>query len=339
MKQLLNNPKIKKLIRLIVFFCFIGLIGGCAGFIYGLFEKPKYESRLSFALDEGGSGDNASGIAGIAAQFGFSLGSGSDEVFGGENITGILKSRRMVERVLLSVDTLDGRIFTLADRYSEIMQKKWKNKAGIINVKFPPGSAKENLSYIQDSILFCIYTEITKECLDASRPDKKLNIFEINVKSPDERFTKVFTDRILQETSKFYTELRTKKSKQTLDILEERVATLKGNLNNSLSAKAGVLDANTNPAFAAAQVPLQKEQINIQAYGGAYGELFKNLELARYQYLKEIPLLQIIDPADYPMQVIKTGKLKFAITFAILFVLLAAIIKVALKNFKNQIAD
>ena len=108
------------------------------------------------------------------------------------------------------------------------------------------------------------------------------------------------------------------KNKETLDILEGRVAAMKGNLNTSITKRATVQDVNINPAFAEAQVPVMKQQANIQTYGAAYGELFKNLELARFQYLNEIPLMQIIDEANYPMEKIKLGKLMTGILFAVI---------------------
>jgi hypothetical protein len=91
---------------------------------------------------------------------------------------------------------------------------------------------------------------------------------------------------------------------------------MKGNLNSSISNRAAVQDANVNPAFAAAQVPVMQQLANTQAYSRAYEEMFKNLEIARFQYLNDIPLLQIIDAADYPMEKIKLGKLRTAIIFS-----------------------
>ena len=170
----------------------------------------------------------------------------------------------------------------------------------------------------QDSVLFKVYTEILKNNLIATRPDKLLNIYVIKFKSADEKFTKIFTDKILSETTKFYTELKTKKSESTLKILEERIASIKGNLNESITQRASTQDANINPAFAAAQVPLQKQQLNMQVYGAAYGELYKNLELARFQYLQDIPLLQIINNADYPMTRISTSWVKTGLMGAFL---------------------
>ena len=151
--------------------------------------------------------------------------------------------------------------------------------------------------------------------MEADRPDKRLSIFSIRVKSGNEKFTKIFTDKLIHATDNLYTDISSKKERQTLEILEQRVASMKGSLSASISSKAASQDVNLNPAFAESQVPLQKQQVNIQAYGSAYGEMFKNLELARFQYLNKIPLIQIIDHADYPMKKIKTSKLKTAILF------------------------
>jgi hypothetical protein len=139
----------------------------------------------------------------------------------------------------------------------------------------------------------------------------------VNVTTGDEKLSKVFTDRLITETNNFYIEISSKKSKQTLDVLEARVAAMKGNLNNSISSKASSQDANLNPALSSSQVPIVKQQVNMQVYSAAYGEMFKNLELARFQYLNKLPLMQIIDPADYPMKKIRANKLKTAIVFSV----------------------
>jgi hypothetical protein len=138
----------------------------------------------------------------------------------------------------------------------------------------------------------------------------------VNVTNPNEKFAKDFTDKLVNETNDFYTSICTKKAKQTLDILAARVASMKGEVNTSIGSRAKIKDVNLNPAFSSADVPILKEQTNIQVYSAAYAEMFKNLEIARYQYLKQIPLMQIIDPADYPMKKIKVSKLKMAIIFS-----------------------
>jgi Chain length determinant protein len=292
-------------------FLLVFTISGAIGYYYAKVQKPSYKSKLTFALDDGG-GNGGNGFASLISQFGLGTGGGND-VFAGDNIIQILTSRRMIERVLLTVDTFENRTYTIAQYYLE----RSKSKTSTISIDFPVGKSRKEFGYLQDSVLKKIYLEFAGGRIKAYRPDRKLNIYEVNVTTADEKLTKVFTDRLVSETNNFYTEIRTKKAKQTLEILENRVAAMKGNLNSSIDTRAAVQDANANPAFAAAQIPVLKQQANIQVYSGAYAEMFKNLEIARFQYLKEIPLMQIIDPADYPMEIIKTGKLKTAIIFSV----------------------
>lgn len=317
-------------------FVLVGLLAGTAGFFYAKSQKPKYQSKLTFALDDGGNEGGLGGALSLAAQFGLNLGGGKD-VFAGENIIEILKSRRMVERVLLSTDTFQNKPYTLIEYFIDQsgLRTRTKNPA-VATIHFPVGQAKETFTYLQDSVLFATYNEFVNNYIIAQKPDRKLNIFEVNVTSSNEKFTKVFTDKLVNETNNFYIELSSKKSLQTLAILEQRVASMKGNLNSSIGSKAATQDANLNPAFARAQVPIQQQQVNMQVYGGAYGEMFKNLELARFQYLKEVPLMQIIDAADYPMKKIKKSKLVTAVLCSVLAVMFTFFILWTLQLLKTE---
>ena len=158
-------------------------------------------------------------------------------------------------------------------------------------------------------MLYRTYEDFESDYIKIWKPDKYLNLFEVKVVSTNEQFTKLFTETLVNETNNYYKEIRSKKGLETLEILEQRVGEMKGNLSSSITTKAIVQDANVNAAFSQAQVPVQKSQANIQTYGTAYAEMFKNLEIARYQYLKQIPLMQIIDGASYPMHKIKTSKI------------------------------
>jgi hypothetical protein len=80
------------------------------------------------------------------------------------------------------------------------------------------------------------------------------------------------------------------------------VNSLKGNLSASISRQGAVRDANVNPVFSSSLTPILTEEVNKRAYGEAYATLFANLEMARLQYLKDVPLLQIIDEPRYPLK-------------------------------------
>ena len=317
-------------------FLIIGLAGAITGFIYASKQKPVYESYLSFALDEGGSEGSGSAALGIAAQFGISLG-GSQDVFTGDNILEIMLSRRVIENTLLSTDTFDNKSTTLIEYYleNEIYNNEKDNDKSQIH--FYPGESRNTFSYAKDSLLYHVFLEFKNTRITARRPDKRLNIYELLVDSHSEKFSKEFTDKLIYETNRFYTEIRSKKEKETLDILEKRVPYMKEKLDSSISTRAAIQDANLNTAFENAQVPLIKQENNAQVYAAAYAEMFKNLEVARFQYLRSIPLLQVIDAANYPMKKISQGKLKTAIIFCVIsvFIFLVAFIMIDFFRFKR----
>lgn len=293
-------------------FLIIGFIGGIAGYAYAYREKPVYQSYLSFALDEGGSEGGVSVAMGLASQLGISLG-GAQDVFTGDNILQIMQSRRLIEDVLLSVDTFNNKPYTLIEYQ---LQNEGDKEVKKPEIHFYPGQPRTSFTYAQDSVLYNTFLAFKKYYIIARRPNKNLNIYELMVTSQNEKFSKVFTDKLIEKTNLFYTDIRSKKAKETLTILEKALPAVKGKLDATITNKASTQDANLNTAFANAQVPVLKEQINTQVYGSAYTELYKNLEMARFQYLKSIPLMQIIDPANYPMKKIQQSKLITAVIFA-----------------------
>lgn len=309
---------IKFLFKKWVFILLFFIVGVALGINYSRMKVQMFESFLTFSLDES-SNSTGGGLTSLVAQFGF--GTSDNNLFSGDNIIEVVKSRTIIERVLLTQDTLNGKSITMIDYFNEVLANKNMINKKIIQLKgaFPVGLERKSCSYLQDSILYITYQNILKNYLLASRPDKQLNLYALKFSSPDERLTKVFTDKILAETINFYTELKTKKSEATLKVLEQRIGIIKGEVNKSISNKASTQDANVNTAFSAAQVPVQKQQLNMQVYSTAYGELYKNLEIARFQYLQNIPLLQVINNNDFPMEVIKPNLVKSTLTGGVVF--------------------
>ena len=87
-------------------------------------QKPKYKAEITFILEE--KSPSGSGLAGLASQFGFNVGSLSGgSMFSGDNILNILTSKKIVQQVLLSAD---DRNETLADLYLDFtgIRKSWQ---------------------------------------------------------------------------------------------------------------------------------------------------------------------------------------------------------------------
>ncbi len=311
-----------------------GIIGGAFGFAYAYFDKPLYEANLTFSLEE----SNSSGdLMSLAAEFGLNFGSNKSAIFSGENILSIIKSRNILESVLLQSDSTVTPTVTIADRIIQInkLDEFWAKNKRLDNIHFPVNTKREDLSYLQDSALFLIYKYVLLENISVEKPNKKFNLYEIRFKSLNEAFSKFFVGKLIDQTTQFYVELRTKRSKRTLDILESRVKSMRASAGSAIKSKASISDANLNSAFAQQGAMLQERQLDASAYGSAYAELFKNLEIARYQYLQDVPLLQIIDDVNYPLKKIKKGKLLTAIAFSLFFGVIAVFYILGLRVYKG----
>lgn len=295
-------------------FLLAGLLSGTIGFIYASLQKATYKSRLTFALDDGSAGESS--FASLASQFGLTMGSGNN-IFQGDNIIEIMKSRRMVETILLSVDTFNNKPYRIIEYYMDVNDRDSYHKK-VAAVHFPVNQSVSSFTYQQDSVLKLMYENVVKSNLTVDKPDRKYNIFELNINTPSEQLSHDMTIRLLQEANTFYTELKTKKASNTLAALENRIESVKSGLYTSISNRADVKDANVNPVFEQSQVPVMKEHTNIELYSTAYAEMFKNLEIARFQYLINTPILQIIDNADYPMERIKPKRSLYALFFLII---------------------
>src|SRR5436190_3234757 len=76
------NILIKELLKKWWLFLIVGLLAGLAGIYYASKQKITYESKLTFALD---NGEGMSNAMNLAAQFGLNVGNNTD-IFEGDNI-------------------------------------------------------------------------------------------------------------------------------------------------------------------------------------------------------------------------------------------------------------
>jgi hypothetical protein len=288
-----------------------GVIGGILGFSYAYFKKLNYTANCTFVLEEGDGGGGLGEYAGLASMVGIDLGGGGGGIFKGDNILQLYKSRRMIEKTLLTLDTFNHKPQLLINRFIDFneLQGKWIKKVDLskLNFAIPPST----FTRIQDSVVNKLVEEINKNYLQVAKIDKKLSIIKVEFKNKDEAFAKSFTNTIVSNVNQFYIETKTKKSAENLSILQKQADSVRSVLNNSLVGVAAAIDANPNmnPAFQTLRVPSQRRQVDVQASGAVYQEIVKNLELAKITLRKEKPLIQIIDEPVLPLESDRVGKL------------------------------
>lgn len=271
-------------------------IVSAAVLLFSFLQKQQYEATTSFILEEK-SATGGGGLSGLASQFGFDLGGlgAGGSIFSGDNILDILRSRHIVEKVLLSkIDSSKGGQ-TLADLYIPQLRKNIP-QVDYTNVVYP-----KPLNRLQDSVLYLIYDKIVQKNLVVDRVNKKGSIIKVTVISESELFSKIFSDRLVFETIKLYVDQKTSVSNRNIARLEARADSLLRVLNNKSyqSASLQILDANT--AFRSTAVPVELSQREKSISFALFSEVVKNLEASRMSLASQTPIINILDTAKYPL--------------------------------------
>jgi len=313
-----------------------GLGGAAIGLVVSLLTPPKYTAHLSFALVEKSAGGG--GLADLASSFGLSsmMGGGSSGAFSGDNLLEIMQSPHTIEQTLLTPVVYQGKKQNLVEAYigfndiRKVWLKNAKNKE-LQTLSFPIGQKRETFSRAQDSVLYSIYDKLIKtNALTIARKDKKLSFVNVNFTSTDEVFSKLFEEKLMEETYRFYRDTRTAQSRANIDMMQAKADSIRKLYESSLYRSAGYSQVNINQALSFAAVPKIKQENNAQLYATVYTEVLKNLETLKLDLARETPIVQIIDTPRFPLEKVRLGKAKAMATggvlggFLIVFYLLGA---------------
>lgn len=301
--------KVQELIRylktkwLVIILC--GILGGGLGIVASIMKRPMYVATLSFVLEENSKGGGLGNYAGIASSLGFDLGGGGNSgIFAGDNIIEFLRSRLMVENALLKPVTINGRQTNLAEYYIQIndLRKRWEKNPRLANVHYPAGQDRASFTLVQDSILSELHEVILKRNMSVAKPDKKLSFINVSCMSPDELFSKTFTELLVQEATRFYVETKTQRSKVNVDYLQAKADSIMRLLDKKTYSAALAQDLNLNPARSVATVNTElvtRDKVVLQTM---YAEVVKNLELSRMNMAQETPIIQVVDRPILPLK-------------------------------------
>ena len=318
----------------------VGLIGGAFGFVNAYMQPVKYIAKITFVVEDA-KGGGGSGLASLAGQFGFDVvGGGGGSIFSGDNILLFLKSKSLVRETLLTPFDEKEKI-TLADRYADVMKLKesWLKDEKMGNIDFSIFKSN-NLPRKEDSILQSIESGLIKSSLTITRLDKKASFIEAKFSSLDERFSKLFLDRLVKVATDRYVESKTKTKIANVDMLQRKADSLAAVLNNktysAAASQQNLVDAN--PAL---KTNVISSEISIRDKTMAatiFAEVVKNLELSKTLLNQETPVIQVVDQSTFPLQIEKVSKLKSLIFGGILTGFVTILYLLATKWLKSQLS-
>ena len=293
------QSKIKLLGLLIV-------LGGVLGLVYYFITSPKYQATATFIVEEKSSG---SGLAGMAGQLGFDISSltgGNAGLFDGDNILEIIKSRNIIESVLLSkVDGSDStNNKTLADLYYETsgLKNKLEGKSNeLANLNFSNMKNGVGHTILQDSVLYMMIEKINKDNLNVQRTNKKGSIISISTNSTNPQFSKLFSERLLNETSEMYIKIKVGNLSSNINRLQNKADSLQALLNRTSYQSAALNTFDANEAYKSSAVPEEMSQRDKLVLNTLYAEVVKNVEILRISLINQKPIIQVLDLPKFPL--------------------------------------
>lgn len=297
------------------------------GVYYASIQKPKYEADATFVLEEKSS--SAGGLAGLASQFGVNLGSlsGSGSFFAGDNILNILKSKKIIQKVLLSQasDSLTSQAPSLAELYSEFtgLKKMWQTKLNSSNFRFNVGT--DRVSPIEDSLLNVLYESIIKNNLSTERISKQGTIIKVKVAASNSLFARLMTERLVQAASELYLDIRVGAAQDNIRQLQERADSLLVILNSRSYTAANKQMLDINPGIRSAVVPVEIATRDKSIVAALYTEVVKNLEASKLLLAQQTPIIQLLDRPEF----LPKDKRKSRFFYVVVFEMMAMVIYLA----------
>jgi len=234
-----------------------------------------------------------------------------------DNIQELYRSSSMLKNTLLSSAKINDKEILIIERFAkaEKLINKWR-KLGINLEDFK----NKKLSRLQDSLIKESIKLIKKEYLLVDKPSRKTTILEIGFNHKDELLAKSFNENLVSIVNKFYFDTKTLKTGANLEILKKQSDSVKNVLNESILvlAEKDQNIPNLNALDKVSMVPYQKAMIDVQANSAIYGEIVKQLELAKVTHRNNMPLIQIIDKPILPLE---NSRWKLVKTFFLSFII------------------
>jgi hypothetical protein len=290
---------------------------------------PKYSATISFVLST--SDQRIGGLSGLAAQLGIDASTnGGDNIFTGDNIVELFKSRKIIRNALLQ--KVPGKNESLLNLIAATTHSSKKQL-----LPFPDNPAK--FSREQVRLFRMISTEVAMSFTIFKR-DKKLVFYYITATSSTSELAYYIAKMVLSETAGFFIETKTRQAVQNYNLMRREADSIANVIRETYRSSVEVSDRtfNLNPSVSVQRYSSQFNAAKANALSVAYAEVLRNLEIAKINVQKETPLYRIIDEPDLPLLRLKEPLLKPTAIFFLAGLFLGTLLLSAIwtvRNFRN----
>ena len=289
----------------------ISLIGGALGLVYAWMSKPVYEAKMTFVM-RAESNNMLSSLSGLSSLFG--AGTSASPM---ARILELLGSDRIVGEALLSESTIEGKSDLIINHLIAIegFKEKWEKDTVLNIVSFSTSDRFETLSYAQRKAIKYLKDFVAdKEGILTKDFDKKSGVMNIAVSHANEELSIALTNAIYNRIVDFYSKESMSTITPKLEVLQNKVDSIKNALGYTQSASAKQMDQGLGILLQQDRVQQKNLSIKENILIVMYGEAQKNLEQLSFLQATSSTSFSIIDQPYSPIT--PTGKSKMLFTLA-----------------------
>jgi len=280
------------------------------------FQKPVYNAKLSFLLNENDPGMslNLSSLAGLAGISGLNNGVNVSE----DKLIFLANSRTLIGSALLCKSNLNGVNDLLVNHYIFIfkLQKSFKKDTALENFEKFTNDKINQLTYQENKVLDKIIKQISDQKKYTVEVKKKTGIVAqwagivtIAYKDINEDFAKVFVDSLYGKLSDYYTQKSINKQLKNYYLIKHRADSIYNLLTNAEYRGASLADENIKLFKMKGRLGIERAKRDVEMLTLMYAEVIKNLEMAKFNLDNQTPVFQVVDKPTFPLSYKKTSKL------------------------------
>jgi len=239
-------------------------------------QTPQYVSWATVLLPSGGGGNlGVGGLAGLASQFGVNVPTGASADLSSPSLfPELLSSRTFAEKILEK------------KFYTKEFGKELSLLAILTHGNKPPKVGK-------DTLVTQALGSLGKILEFDEAPSSTFNVIRVTTSEPV--FAKELAEVVLSELEALNRFYKSQTVNEKTDFIEERIATVKDDLEASEQALKAFKEQNRQISSPALQLDQERLARDVEIQKGVFLTLKQQLELAKIEEVQEASIVQVLD--------------------------------------------
>ncbi len=293
-----------------------------------------YGGKTVFNIDlEGGGGGQ---MGGLASAFGLGGGNPSGGLLDAANFSEVLTSRTVFEDALMTEIELFGRkdlLINFVVDSSGIKENQWGGglfygPSYFADIRYTKKKPGEEFTRDETMAISEIIGMLEKSTV--LEPEQGTSLYNLSAKLENELLTKAYIETLLDATERFYTKMRTIRTRRLIAIQEKRVDSLRSVLyrfDNSLARNTYDQPNLVDPLAASKTTKLSRDASYVSSQ---YATNMASLDNLKNLLVEQAQVFHVLTPVLIPM--VSSNKAGISVRLTGLILLFAAIMIISLRK-------